>query len=163
MSEIQNSFFIRHRKNKKKLLKKEPDNKKEETNLNNEFIPDLPETEETFNLENQKVTFPEQIRSLKKEIKKKYFSITIFGFSESNKNNILNLIYKKNVSKIIHGKNFLVCYFDNHDYESLIELNKTTLNGEFIGVFKNEIGKQGNYKRRNVFFRMFEYLFGWLF
>lgn len=99
-----------------------------------------------------------------KPIKHNY--ITIFGSSD------IKVLEEKvrsfgEIKEIEYGRNYLNIIYENEESsQKLLELNKSFLNGELIGVFKQtNVIKQNEeyfYKRRGVFFRMFYYLFGWL-
>ncbi|KCZ78306.1 hypothetical protein H311_00664 [Anncaliia algerae PRA109] len=97
-----------------------------------------------------------------KPIKHNY--ITIFGSTDTH---ILEEKVRSigEIKEIEYGKNYLNVIYENEESnQKLLELNKTFLNGEMIGVFKqNNVVKQDEkyfYNRKGIFYRIFLYFLG---
>lgn len=92
--------------------------------------------------------------------------ITVFGFSQQNRANVLSQIRKTvTIEKKEEGKNYInVWTEDPSDLEKLLKLNYKTIEGEIIGVFRRNFGviQDGNiYMKRKGLFRIIsEYFFG---
>ncbi len=92
--------------------------------------------------------------------------MTIFGFSSQNRENVLEEIKKiVNIDKKEEGKNYINIWGeDSCELEKLLKLNHKIINGEIIGVYRNNFGIINDpniyLKRKGLFQIIKEYLFG---
>lgn len=92
--------------------------------------------------------------------------ITVFGFSQQNKPNVIAEIKKAaSVKKKEEGRNYInVWTKDASDLERLMQLNHQTIGGEIIGVFRKNFGTVQSAdiyaKRKSILAVIKEYLFG---
>lgn len=92
--------------------------------------------------------------------------LVIFGFSSSNKKAILEKLQKlcDNFKKE-EGKNYIKVWAnDMSSLDDILKLNHKTINGEIIGVYRQNYGvvedKDIYKKRKGIFQIVSEYLFG---
>lgn len=92
--------------------------------------------------------------------------LVIFGFSSSNKKYVMDHIYRLvNNFKKEEGKNYIKIWSDDmSSLDEVLKLNHKLMNGEIIGVYKQNYGiieDNDIYVRKPGIFRIFfEYLFG---
>lgn len=142
--------------------------------MNKEYFPSLftrKKNKQNEEKEQPKLEEPKKIKLVSlldtsftplKPIKHNY--ITIFGTSD------IQLLEEKvrsfgEVKEIEYGRNYVNVIYENEESGcKLLELNKTFLNGELIGVYKqSNVIKQNEeyfFNRKGVFYRIFNYLFG---
>ncbi|EPR78767.1 hypothetical protein SLOPH_2106 [Spraguea lophii 42_110] len=122
--------------------------------------------------ENDKFTYPCSIPlntyyeddryNVVNKVEKEY--ITVFGFSSENTEKIVELIKTKgSIKNMEYGRNYVnVTFEDVNDYEDVISMNRTMVEGEYIGVFRNNMVSRGNIKKKEkgLISKMLEYLFG---
>lgn len=92
--------------------------------------------------------------------------VVLFGFTPANKANVL-----EQISKIMgsyrkeEGKNYIKIWAsDSSSLDEILKLNHTAINGEIIGVYRQNFGvidDESIYVKKKGIFRMaYEYLFG---
>lgn len=92
--------------------------------------------------------------------------VTIFGFSQQNRPNILEQIEK--TTKIFRkeeGKNYISVWTDDiSSLENLLKLNHKIINGEIIGAYRKGYGAVDSediyYKKKGMLKKIYEYFFG---
>lgn len=92
--------------------------------------------------------------------------VTIFGFSQQNRQAILEQIEK--ATKIFRkeeGKNYINIWTDDvSSLDALLKLNHKMINGEIIGAYRKSYGPVDNeniyLKKKGLFRKIYEYLFG---
>lgn len=66
-------------------------------------------------------------------------TLTIFGFSKENLPNIVNEINKYKPHSIDYNSNYINIQLDTKDFKNILKLNRTKINGEIIGVYRNNL------------------------
>lgn len=92
--------------------------------------------------------------------------VTIFGFSQSNRQNVIDQIEKcTKISRKEEGKNYInVWAEDTSSLDSLLKLNHKSINGEIIGAYRKNFGAVDDsdiyVKKKGLIRKIYEYLFG---
>jgi len=92
--------------------------------------------------------------------------VTVFGFSQHNRENVLNAMRKRvNLEKKEEGKNYVNIWTENPlDLEELMAMNHQIIEGEIIGVLRRNCGpvtdKEIYVKRKGLFRVILEYFIG---
>ncbi|KRH92336.1 hypothetical protein M153_7344000560 [Pseudoloma neurophilia] len=88
--------------------------------------------------------------------------VTIFGFSQSNKSEIIKMINEvDDLLFLNHSKNSLIFSFKNNkNNEMVLNWNKRIINDEMIGVFLNKPVIREIVKKQSIFNIIWEYFFG---
>lgn len=92
--------------------------------------------------------------------------VTVFGFSQQNRQNILEQIEK--TTKIFRkeeGKNYINVWTDDMaSLDALLKLNHKMINGEIVGAYRKSYGAVDDediyVKKKGVFRKVYEYFFG---
>lgn len=92
--------------------------------------------------------------------------VTVFGFSQSNRTNILAEVSKLvEIVKKEEGRNYVKIWAeDSLELEKVLKLNHKVINGEIVGVYRNNFGIINSndiyVKKKGLFQIIKEYLFG---
>lgn len=92
--------------------------------------------------------------------------MTVFGFSQQNRQSVLQEISSIiTIKKKEEGRNYINVWAENTaELESLLKLNHKIINGEILGVYRNNFGIVSNNniyaKRKGILKILKEYLFG---
>lgn len=138
-------------------------------NKNDKYLPSLFSREqENYNETEKEPVIPQTTLydtpvQIQPNLVKKH--VVLFGFSPSNKKYILEQISKESSFKKEEGKNYIKIWSDDISFlDSLLKYNHKEINGEIIGVYRQNFGavEDGDiyYKKKGVFSVIYEYLFG---
>ncbi|KAI5151409.1 hypothetical protein ENBRE01_2119 [Enteropsectra breve] len=91
---------------------------------------------------------------------------TVFGYSFGNRDEVIKQMRgRASIARIEYGRNYMdVWVEDTMQLDRLVAMDRQKVNGEIIGVFKNNFG--ANYdadvyaSRKGVFSMIYEYVFG---
>lgn len=152
------SVFLR-RRSKKTVNKNESfvENKEEKINEKNQFKKKEKINESEF--VNEPLVLPQHPLTAQQV---SLPTVTLFGFSQSNKKYILEQLAQiDELVSISHGDNFVKFLFKNPvNNEKVLEWNRKVVNGEIIGVYESvaRVGKVC--QERSWMWAVWEYLFG---